>query len=71
MTDFKRVDKMKTKTRVRVMLDLIEIYQRVNRHYEIDKSLIQCSDDLTKLLIDHQDTFKDNEELQELFKIEV
>ena len=58
---------MDKKDNVRVMLDLIEIYQHVQKHYEMTKSLDQCQEDLTNFLIEKRETFKDNEDMQKLY----
>ena len=35
---------MENKNKIRAMLDLIEIYQHVQKHYEVTKTLDQCQE---------------------------
>ena len=58
---------MKENKNVRAMLDLIEIYQNVQKHYEMTKSLEQCQEDLTNFLIENRETFKENKDMQKLY----
>jgi len=58
---------MDKKDNVRVMLDLIEIYQHVQKNYEMTKSLEECQEDLTNFLIENRETFKDNKDMQKLY----
>ena len=58
---------MENKNKIRAMLDLIEIYQHVQKHYEVTKTLDQCQEDLTNFLIENRETFKGNKDMQKLY----
>ena len=58
---------MENKNKIRAMLDLIEIYQHVQKHYEVTKTLDQCQEDLTNFLIENRETFKENKDMQKLY----
>ena len=60
---------MENKNNIRAMLILIEMYQKVQKYYEIDKSLTELESDF-KEFKKHKNNifnFKGNEEMKELF----
>lgn len=61
---------MNEKDNVRSTLILIEIYQRVQKYYEIDKSLTQLEEDYKEFMTHINDMFdfQDNKELKELIE---
>ena len=61
---------MNKKDNVRSTLILIEIYQRVQKYYEIDKSLTQLEEDYKEFMTHINDMFdfQDNKELKELIE---